>query len=157
VLAKPGETKDHALLAQQGDCELGSLCMAFVVQNNVCDLGDSASLVCGSVNVEDGDGSGEAMSGDVVQADIFSVDEQAGSTAVDKRTCVALHRCDRHLNFDVDVERVFAPGCCDNKFLWQMTFGVGKANSHYRWGRRRGLWHDFRTIKYACIILTLVY
>src|SRR3979490_848350 len=30
VLSKPGKTEDHALLAQRGDCKLGSLCMAFV-------------------------------------------------------------------------------------------------------------------------------
>src|SRR3981189_1216413 len=32
VLTKPGKTEDHALFAQRGDCELGSLCMAFVAQ-----------------------------------------------------------------------------------------------------------------------------
>src|SRR3979490_2696460 len=32
VLAEPGEAEDHTLLAQRGDCELGSLCMPLVAQ-----------------------------------------------------------------------------------------------------------------------------
>src|SRR3981189_1385363 len=75
VLAKPGKTEDHALLAQQGDCELGSLCMAFVAEYDVCDFGDRTCFVCGSVNVVDRDGSGEATGGDVVRADVLCVDE----------------------------------------------------------------------------------
>src|SRR3981189_1734581 len=30
VFAEPGEAEDHGLLAQRGDCELGSLCMTIV-------------------------------------------------------------------------------------------------------------------------------
>src|SRR3981189_1550853 len=58
VLAKPGEAEDHGLLAQRCDCELGLFSMAFVAQNNVRDLGDSACLICGSIDVVDGDGGG---------------------------------------------------------------------------------------------------
>src|SRR3981189_1201365 len=35
VFAEPSEAEDHALLAQRGDCELGSLCMPFVAQYDV--------------------------------------------------------------------------------------------------------------------------
>src|SRR3981189_751301 len=104
VLAKPGKTEDHGLLAQRGDCELGSLCMAFVVQYDICDFGDGACFVRGSVDVVDGDGSGEAAGGDVVRTDVLCVDKQASGTAVNERTCVAFHRGVRHLNFDVYVQ-----------------------------------------------------
>src|SRR3981189_2278278 len=66
VFAEPGKAEDHVLLAQQCDRKLGSLCMAFVAQNNVCDLGDSACLIRSSVDVVDGDGGGETTGGDVV-------------------------------------------------------------------------------------------
>src|SRR3981189_60284 len=107
VFAKPGEAKDHGLLAQRGDCELGSLCMPFVAQYDVCDFGDRTCFVGSSIDIVDGDGSGEAMGGNIVRTDILCVDKQAGGTAVDKCTCVVLHCGVRGLNFDVDVERVF--------------------------------------------------
>src|SRR3981189_3254909 len=88
VLAKPGKTEDHALLAQRGDCELSSLCMAFVAQYDICDFGDGPCFVRGSVDIVDRDGSGEATGGDVVQTNILSVDEKAGSAAVNKCICV---------------------------------------------------------------------
>src|SRR3981189_2464399 len=34
VFAEPGKTEDHGLLAQRGNCKLGSLCMTIVVQHN---------------------------------------------------------------------------------------------------------------------------
>src|SRR3981189_1458719 len=157
VLAKPGETEDHALLAQRGDCELGSLCMAFVAQYDICDFGDGPCFVRGSVDIVDRDGSGEATGGEVVATDILSVDEKPGGTAVDERAGVALHRGVRRLNFNVDVERVVTWGRCDDEFLWQTTLPVSKPNSRCFWGRGRGLWHDFHTIEYACSILTLIY
>jgi hypothetical protein len=157
VLAKPGEAEDHALLAQQGDCKLGSLCMAFVAQYDICDLGDSACFVRGSVDIVDWDRGGEMTGGDVAQADILSVDEQAGGTTVNECVCVALHRHVRHLNLDVDTERVFTGGRCNDNFVWQLTFPVGKANLRYFWEEVGGLGHNFRTFKYACSILTLIY
>jgi hypothetical protein len=66
VLAKPGEAKDHDLLAQRGDCKLGSLNVVFVTQNNVCDLGDSSCFVRSSINVVDWDRGGESTGGDGV-------------------------------------------------------------------------------------------
>src|SRR3981189_43217 len=92
VLAKPGKTEDHGLLAQRGDCKLGSLCMTIVAQHNIGDFGDGACFICGSINVVDRDGGGEATGGDVVRTDILCVNEQASGTAVDERTGVALHR-----------------------------------------------------------------
>src|SRR3981189_3756715 len=88
VLAEPGEAEDHGLLAQRGNCKLGSLCMAFVAQYDICDFGDGPCFIRGSVDVVDGDGSGEATGGDVVQTNILSVDEKAGSAAVNKCICV---------------------------------------------------------------------
>src|SRR3981189_3052693 len=90
VLAEPGEAEDHGLLAQQSNCELGSLGMAFVVQNDVCDFGDSACLICSSVDVVDRDRSREATGGEVVVTDILSVDEKPSSATVDERARVAL-------------------------------------------------------------------
>src|SRR3981189_2671612 len=104
VLAKPGKTEDHGLLAQRGDCELSSLCIAFVAQYDVCNFGDGPCFIRGSVDVVDRDGSGEAAGGDVVRTDVLCVDEQASGTTVNKRTCVAFHRGVRHLNFDVYVQ-----------------------------------------------------
>src|SRR3981189_1611742 len=78
VFAKPLEAEDHALLAQRGDCELGSLSMAFVAQNNVRDFGDSACLICSSIDVVDRDRSHEATGGEVVRTDILSVNEKPG-------------------------------------------------------------------------------
>src|SRR3981189_1438375 len=63
VLAEPGEAEDHGLLAQRGDCELGSLGMAFVAQDDVCDFSDSACFVGSSIDVVDGDGGGETTGG----------------------------------------------------------------------------------------------
>src|SRR3981189_1118089 len=63
VFAEPGKAEDHVLLAQRCDCELGSFGMAFVAQNNVRDLGDSACLICGSIDVVDRDGGGETTGG----------------------------------------------------------------------------------------------
>src|SRR3981189_1278428 len=157
VLAKPGKTEDHALLAQRGDCKLGSLCMAFVAQYDICDFSDGSCFVRGSIDVVDRDGRGEATGGDVVQTDILSVDEKPGGTAVDEPTGVAPHRGVRRLNFNVDVERVVTWGRCDDEFLWQTTLPVSKPNSRCFWGRGRGLWHDFHTIEYAYSILTLIY
>src|SRR3981189_3135430 len=157
VLAKPGEAEDHALLASRGDCELGPLGMAFVAQDNVCGLGDSTCLVRSSIDVVDGNGSGEATGGEVVQADILSVDEKPGSTTVDERAHVALHRSVRRLNFDVNMKGVLAWSRCDDEFLRQTTFPVGEANSRYLLRRGRGLGHDFHTIEYTCSILTLIY
>src|SRR3981189_2722236 len=97
VLAKPGKTEDHALLAQRGDCKLGSLCMPFVAQYDICDFGDGACFICGSIDVVDRYGRGEATGGDVVQTDILSVDKEPSSAAVDKRTGVAPHRGVRRL------------------------------------------------------------
>src|SRR3981189_1619317 len=116
VLANPGKTEDHGLLAQRGDCELSLLCMAFVAQYDICDFGDGPCFVRGSVNIVDRDGSGEATGGDVVQTNILSVDEKAGSAAVDKRICVALHRSVCRFNFNADVKRVVTWGCGDHKF-----------------------------------------
>src|SRR3981189_330392 len=118
VLAKPGESEDHGLLAQRGDCELGSLCMTIVAQHDIGDFGDGACFVCGSIDVVDRDGGGEATGGDVVQTDILSVAEQPGGAAVDERVSAALHRGIRHLNLNVDVERVVTRGCGDDKSLW---------------------------------------
>src|SRR3981189_1069779 len=157
VLTKPGKTEDHALLAQRGDCELSSLCMAFVAEYDVCDFGDRTCFIGSSIDVVDGDGSGEATGGDVVRTDVLCVDEQASGTAVNKRTCVAFHRGVRHLNFDVYVQRIVTWGRRDDEFLWQATLPVSKPNSRCFWGRGRGLWHDFHTIEYACSILTLIY
>src|SRR3981189_628938 len=157
VLAKPGKTEDHGLLAQRGDCELSLLCMAFVAQYDICDFGDGSCFVRGSVDVVDGDGRGEATGGDVVRTDVLSVDEKPGGTAVDERTGVALHRSVRRLNFNFDIKGVVTWGRCDDEFLWQTTLPVSKPNSRCFWGRRRGLWHDFHTIEYACSILTLIY
>jgi acyl-coenzyme A thioesterase PaaI-like protein len=66
VFVEPGKAQDHVLLAQRCDRKLGSLCMAFVAQDNVCNLGDSDCLIRGSVDVLDGDGGGETTAGDVV-------------------------------------------------------------------------------------------
>jgi hypothetical protein len=63
VFVESGKAEDHVLLAQQCDCDLGSFGMAFVAQNNVCDLGASACLICGSIDVVDGDGGGETTGG----------------------------------------------------------------------------------------------
>jgi len=145
------------LLAQRGDGKLGPLGMAFVAQNDVRDFGDSAGLIRSSVDVVDGDGSGEATGGEVVATDILSVNEQPGSATVDERARVALHRSVRRLNFNVDVKGVVTWGRCDDEFLWQTTLPVSKPNSRCFWGRGRGLWHDFHTIEYACSILTLIY
>src|SRR3979490_3466198 len=98
MLAKPGKTEDHVLFAQRCDRKLGSLCMAVVAQYDVCDFGDSTCFIGSSIDIVDGDGSGEATGGEVVHADILRVDEQAGGTAVDKRVYVALHRSVRRLN-----------------------------------------------------------
>src|SRR3979490_972240 len=108
VIAKPGEAKDHVLFAQRCDRKLGSLCMAFVAQYDVCDFSDSACFVGSSINIVDGDGSGEATGGEVVQTDILSVDEKSGSATVDERAHVALHRGVRRLNFDVNMKGVLA-------------------------------------------------
>src|SRR3981189_1954413 len=118
VLAKPGEAKDHTLLAQRGDCELGSLCMAFVAQYDICDFGDGPCFVCGSIDVVDRDGGGEATGGDVVYPDILSVDEKPGGTAVNERAGVAPHRGVSRLNFHIDVQRVLTWGRCDDESLW---------------------------------------
>src|SRR3979490_2912402 len=83
-------------------CKLGLLCMAFVAQYDICDFGDGPCFVHGSVDVVDRDGRGEAMGGDVVQTDILCVNEKAGSTAVNKCICVALHHSVCRLNFNVD-------------------------------------------------------
>src|SRR3981189_3367217 len=157
VLAKPGKTEDHGLLAQRGDCELGSLCMAFVAQYDICDFGDGPCFVRGSIDVVDGDGRGEATGGDVVQTDILSVDEKPGGTAVDERTGVALHRSVRRLNFNFDIKGVVTWGRCDDEFLWKTTRPLTTPQAAGFWGRGRGLWHDFHTIEYACSILTLIY
>src|SRR3981189_3135210 len=82
VLAEPGEAEDHGLLAQRGNCVLGSLCMAFVAQYDICDFGDGPCFVHGSVDVVDRDGSREATGGELVHTNILSVDEKAGSAAV---------------------------------------------------------------------------
>jgi hypothetical protein len=118
VFAEPGKAKDHGLLAQRGDCELGSLCMTIVVQHNIGDLGDGTCFICGSINVVDRDRRGEAMGGDVVQTDILSVDEKPSSAAVDECTGVALHHGVRHLNFNVDVKRVVTWVHGDDESLW---------------------------------------
>src|SRR3981189_579068 len=131
--------------------------MTLVAQNNVCDLGDGACFVCGSIDVVDRDGRGEATGGDVIQTDILSVDEKPGGTAVDERAGVALHRGVRRLNFNVDVERVVTWGRCDDEFLWQTTLPVSKPNSRCFWGRGNGLWHGFHHIEDAGSILTLSY
>jgi hypothetical protein len=157
VFAEPGEAEDHALLAQRGDCELGSLCMAFVMQDDICDLGDGACFIRSSIDVVDRDRSGEAMGGDVVRVDILHVDKKAGGTAVDKHIHIALYFHVSRLNVDVDVKRVFAWGRCDDKCLWQLTFPIGKSNSHYFLEGEKGFGHDFRTFEYACNILTLIY
>jgi hypothetical protein len=93
VLEEPGEAEDHALLAQRGDCKLGFLCMPFVVQYDVCNLSDSTCFVRSSVDDVDRDGSGEAVGGDVVCADILGVNEKASSAAVDKPLCCASSLC----------------------------------------------------------------
>src|SRR3981189_1160919 len=157
MLAKPGKTEDHVLFAQRCDRKLGSLCMAVVAQYDVCDFGDSTCFVGSSIDVVDGDGSGEATGGEVVQADILSVDEKPGSTTVDERAHAALHRSVRRLNFDVNMKGVLAWSRCDDEFLRQTTFPVGEANSRYLLRRGRGLGHDFHTIEYTCSILTLIY
>src|SRR3981189_3216008 len=118
VLAKPGKTEDHGLLAQRGDYELGSLCMTIVAQHNIGDFGDGACFICGSIDVVDRYGRGEATGGDVVQTDILSVDEEPSGAAVDEHTGVAPHRGVRRLNFNVDVERVVTWGCGDDESLW---------------------------------------
>src|SRR3979490_801611 len=131
--------------------------MTFVAQNNICDLGDGACFVCGSIDIVDRDGRGKATGGDVVQTDILSVDEEPGGAAVDERAGVAFHRGVRHLNFDAHFQRVVTWGRCDDEFLWQTTLPVSKPNSRCFWGRGRGLWHDCHTIEYTCSILTLIY
>ena len=96
--------------------------MAFVAQNDVCDFGDSTGLIRSSIDVVDGDGSGEATGGEVVATDILSVNEQPGSATVDERARVALHRSVRRLNFDVNMEGVFAWS------RWMMNF-LGRRRS----------------------------
>src|SRR3979490_3302705 len=113
--------------------------MTLVAQHNIGDFGDGACFVCGSIDVVDRDGGGEATGGDVVQTDILSVDEQPGGAAVDERVGAALHRGVRRLNFNIDVKRVVTWGHGDDKSLWQPTLPVGKSNSRCFWGRRRGL------------------
>ena len=92
--------------------------MTFVAQNDVCDFGDSACLICSSVDIVDRDRSREATGGEVVVTDILSVDEKPSSATVDERTGVALHRGVRRLNFNFDVKQVVTWGCGDDKSLW---------------------------------------
>src|SRR3981189_2479849 len=58
--------------------------MAFVAQNDVRDLGDSAGLIRSSIDVVDRDRRREATGGEVVQTDILSVDEEPSSATVDE-------------------------------------------------------------------------
>src|SRR3981189_1378893 len=57
VLTEPGEAEDHTLLAQQGDCKLGLLCMPLVAQYDICDFGNRTCFVGRSIDIVDGDGS----------------------------------------------------------------------------------------------------
>src|SRR3981189_3570156 len=118
VLAEAGEAEDHTLLAQRCNCELGSLCMPFLAEYDVCDFGYCTCFIGCSIDIVDGDGGGEATGGDVVRTNVLCVDEQASGTAVNKRTCVAFYRGVCHLNFHINVQRVLTWGRCDDESLW---------------------------------------
>src|ERR1700761_7445253 len=82
VLPEPGVPKDELLLAQPRDCELDSLRMPIVAEDNVGDLPDSAGFVRSTVYVINRDGSCQPPEREADRRGVLRIDKFGGRSAV---------------------------------------------------------------------------
>jgi len=81
---KPGVSKDDGHSANAHDMEGGSFRVIYVLDHEVDDFSDVASIIEGPIYIVDRDGSKETLGVQILGSDIIDIDELAGGPQVDE-------------------------------------------------------------------------
>src|SRR6201996_7157627 len=127
VLPEPGVPKDELLLAQPRDCELDSLRMPIVAEDNVGDLPDSAGFVRSTVYIINRDGSCQPPEREADRRGVLRIDKFGGRSAVHQSVDREFKGALGGLYLQGQVQRINPRGRHDGVALGEPAFPLGSS------------------------------